>query len=670
MAKSRKKPQNTQNISPANNLLQKPVIQNAAVDPRKEYLSGGILSSELGTSGMMSGIAGINGRVLGTTKDDLVKEFGIEIYRQMYKDPKIHKCIKLLKVNSLGDGVEFLPCLSDNDPNYEAAKRVSDFCTYAIKGLNKPLKNTLEQMLDALVYGHKIAEIVYKNEYIEEFGGTFLTLQSIKPKPIGVARFVVDNSFNVLGIVGTNRIYNLKDDTFADLELLNSSTVIQRDSEVFVLDENGQEHKFLNIDKFMILTIDTEDEDPRGRSMLRAAFNFWHLKQQIIPEVLRFLLVSSLPLLVGFTPEDQSDTSNRFLKDTDGNIQKNANGTPIVVNPELALLQGLVQARNATAIALRGGSKVEEVGGKGTGLSFFKALGEADSQIEQSILLQSLAVSEGKFSSRAQSETHMGVLENLTWDIKKSLADMVVHYLLKPLIKYNFGDSFIKYMPVVSLGDTERRNFSLEGSTVATLYGVGYLSEDQKRYADQMLGLPVRDSNYDQFRNITPDEALRYSDAVLKQSQLETDIKKSRELANLERVNQIVGLQTLLQPKSSGLNGATQKPTLDPSVVKAINDYTVAVLKDIEADKLANDEIRILETLTGIGSRAQKILTPQKQALGKLENLPTDKVVDTSLLPQRPSPGDGNNVPQSYVSTKAKRTTFSNFAKRVFGKNL
>lgn len=632
-------PLKTQDINP---------IESIYVDPRREYLAGGVLSK----STLRSGYG--RGNTLSGTPDDLMREFGYQIYDQMSKDPKVHKCIKILKVDSLGDGVDLLPSVSDSDPNYDTAKKIADFCTYAIKGLRKPLKDTLNQMLDALVYGHKIAEIVYKTEYVEEFGGTFLTLDSIKPKPIGLARFVVDNSLNILGIVGTNKIGQDGVSNNIEIEQVSSSNIVTRGENTFIKLEDGSENLFLNIDKFMVLTIDAEDDDPRGRSMLRAAFNFWNLKQQIIPELLRFILTCSIPLLIGFTPEDQEGQSAPLVRDSAGNIVRDSAGRPIAVNREEAMREALMQARNATTLAVRGGSKVQEVGGTGSGLPFYKSLEMCDSQIEASILLQTLATSEGRYSSRAQSQTHMDTLENLVWDIKKVLADTVTYQLLKPLIKYNFGKEYIKYLPVVSLGDTERRNFSLDGATVATLYSVGYMSEDQKRYTDQMLGLPVRDASYNPLKNITADEALRYSDAVLQQSKLESDIKKQREASNLERVNQIVGLQTLLQTTNVDSAG-NSTPSIDASIIAAINEFTVSVLADIAKDKLDDDQTRILGTLVGIGARAQQVLTPQKLALGKLDSLDADSVVDTTLKPAGPSSGTGDSVPQPYISTKSSK---------------
>lgn len=630
----------------------KNTVQNLpSADPRKEFLVGGILSNILGLRSNLYG----SSNTLSASNDDLMKDYGYQIYDQMAKDPKVYKCLKIIKVNTLGDGVEFLPCLSDNDPNYEIAEKISEFCSFAVKGLKKPLKETLAQMLDAVKYGHKIAEITYKTEFVEEFGGTYLTLDSIKPKPIGLARFVVDDAFNILGIVGSNNLVEKTSSYNVDATAIEKSeNIYSRNGKTYIKTVDGVENVFLSTDKFMYLTIDPEDEDPRGRSMLRSAFTFWNLKQNIIPEILRFILTCSIPLLIGFTPQDVEGQQAPILKDADGNIVKDALGRPILVNREEALREALIQARNATALALKGGSDVKEIGGKGSGLPFYKTLEMADSQIEASILLQTLATSEGRYSSRAQSQTHMDTLENLIWDIKKTVADMLVHQLLTPLIKYNFGKQYLKYMPVVSLGDTERRNFSLDGATVATLYAAGYLSEDQKRYTDQMLGLPVRNSNYDQFRNITPDEALRYSTAVLEQSQKESEIKKTREAANLERVNQVVGLMQLLQPKSVGKDGVSAGSGVGSDIETAINSFVKIVLEDIEKDKLTEDETRIFETLLGIGSRAEKVITPQRKQLGNLDNLDANKLVDTGIQPTKPVSGDGNTVPQPYISSKGK----------------
>lgn len=629
-------------------------INNPYVDPRKEYLSGGVLSTGIGINSNFD-----FSRTLGGTNDDLMQEFGYSIYSQMSKDPKISKCIKLIQISVLGDGIEFLPCVSDNNPEYESAKKISDFCTYAIKNMNKPIRVALEQMLEAIIYGHKIAEIVYRNEYIEEFGGTFLTVEAIKPKPIGLARFVVDQSMNVLGIVGNgiNSSAGQKSPSQkaissekAGIEVVNPDNIYQRGGKTYVRTSDGQENVFLNLDKFMVLTINTEDEDPRGRSMLRAAFNFWHLKQQVIPEYLRYLLTCSIPLLIGYTPEIEGAAA--YVKNPDGSIKKDSLNRPLQMNQEEALREALMQARNATTLALKGGSKVQEVGANGSGIPFYKALEVFNSEIESSIVLQTLASSDSKFNTRAASETHLSVFEQLAWSLKECVADMLTHYLLKPLVKYNFGKQYLKYLPSVSLGDSERRNFALDGATISALYSVKYMSEDQKRYTDRMLGLPVRDPNYEQSQ-ITPDEAFRYSDAILQQAKLEAEIKKEREAAKLERVNQIVGLQTILQAKSVGADGKATS-NVDSGVAKAINDLTIAIMKDIQGDVYDQDVTRITATLLNAGKNAKKVFTPEALNIGDTGAVDIEKSISSDIVRPKPVSGDPAGIQTPYISTENK----------------
>ncbi len=657
-------------LKPPTNTKNGGELDNPYVDPRKEYLSGGTLSTGIGLNSNFD-----FSRTLGGTNDDLMQEFGYSIYSQMSKDPKISKCIKVIKIAALGDGVEIVTSVPDQHPEFDDAKMISDFCSYAVKNMNKPMKQVLEQMLDAIVYGHKIAEIVYKNEYIEEFGGTYLTIASIKPKPIGLARFVVDQSMNVLGIVGNGVNSNTGQISPADkaiipsrkdTENIKANNIYQKNGRTYVKSEDGTENVFLNLDKFMYLTIDTEDEDPRGRSMLRAAFNFWHLKQQVIPEYLRYLLTCSIPLLIGYTPE--IDGGAAYVKNPDGTIKKDSMNRPLQMNQEEALREALMQARNATTLALKGGSKVQEVGANGSGIPFYKAIEIFDNQIEMSILLAPLATSEGRFQARAASETHLSTLEGLIWSIKGSLADMLTKYLLTPLIKYNFGDSYLKYMPAISLGDTERRNFLNDASAIAALYSAGYISEDQKPFTDAILTLPPRNTEYDQLKEITRDEALRYSDAILKQADLESSIKKNREAANLDRIQQVVGLQELLQPKSTGINGKPSK-AVSSDVEKIINEFTKSVLDDIRKDTLDEDTARITKTILNIGSRTHQVLSPQNLKLGKIESLDPTITDDSSLKRPESSGPSGQTGSLPYISTKgsSKPTTFSRIKKKILG---
>lgn len=443
-------------------------LTTAKIDPRKEYLAGGFLSS-------------YQSQALSSRIDDI----NPRDYEDMLNDPEVSKCINVLKISTLGDGVSLIPAVSEKDPDYEQAYEICDFCNSAIMGLEKPLRDTLEQMMDALAFGHKIAEITYKTGTLKGYEGEKLLLDRIKVKPRNSVRFVVDNRFNILGFVG-----KLASNQGLAQTLSSSEPLTLTSGQVTPI-INGM--PLLPKEKFMVLTIRAKDEDPRGQSMLRPAFNAWTLKNLVWPEYLRYLLVCAIPLLVGTTAPEEGQAAD-FQRDLTGNPITDSEGRYIQVNPVEALRDALTQARNATTVALKAGSVVKEVGGQGAGTPFYKAIDTFDSQIETGILLQTLATSEGTHQSRAASQTHMTVLDSLVYWLKGVIIDMLISDLLKPLVRFNFGDDALDLVPLISLGDTERREFATDAAAVGSLFSVGYLQPDQLPETDLMLGLVPRES--------------------------------------------------------------------------------------------------------------------------------------------------------------------------------
>ena len=472
--------------------------RTAVVDPRREYLTGGVLSA-----------VGQGARTLSSEVDDITREVSPRVYEQMLTDPEIAKTVNILKISVLGDGVTLVPAIPESEEGHEEALLVSAFCESAIKGLERPLRDTLEQMMEAIVYGHKIAEIVYKTDTIRGWKGEYMLPDKIKVKPRNVANFVVDNKMNVIGIVG-----KLADQQGTSATPFPTATpggtpegllpkeqrlkLVGSDADAAAPLKIGQDAEgratingrpILPIEKFMVLTIRGKDEDPRGQSMLRPAFNAWHLKTQVWPEYLRYLLMCAIPLLVGYTPEDEK---KEIKRDSTGAPITDAEGRFIEANPVEALRDALLQARNATTLALKGGSKVQEIGAQGAGTPFTKAIEILDRQMEAGILLQTLAVSEGIHQNRSAAEAHMSILDMLVWWLKGVVADMLVADLLRPLVRFNFGDDALELVPMVSLGDTERRDFATDSIAISTLYKAGYLQPDQLKQTDAMLGLAVR----------------------------------------------------------------------------------------------------------------------------------------------------------------------------------
>lgn len=616
-------------------------------DPTQEYLTAGYFSNfGYGTDD-----------ILASSNDDVIAAYGSQLYEEMMKDPKVSKCINVLKIYTLGDGVELAPCLGENDPNYYTALAIEQFCSQALKSLEKPLRDTIEAMLDALIYGHKIAEITYEFRELPEVDfavrgkrpasavtktANYLLPKSVKVKPFGTARFVVSKTYSILGVIGNNLLVKNKL-KLIDKRKINSAAISEKSDGIHI-NVDGKDHKFLDRDKFMILTVRGKDEDPRGQSLLRAAFNPWHVKEQIYPEYMRFMLVCAIPIIVGFTPKEEPGTIG-------ADIVRNADGSPVMqdgqmvrVNPVAALRAALLEARNATALALKGGSDIKTITNNGDGGVFTKAIETFNEEIETAILLQTLATSESRYQTRAASQTHMTVLDQLVWSLKGKVCDMVANDLVKKIIKLNFGEWALKFTPVVSLGDTERRDFSVDAAAVAALYASGFISEDQKRHYDLILGAPPRDENYNPFRRISPTESLQIAKSVYEQEKLQTEVEINKERANTERVKQIEALAALTAVEGMSSDNLSK--------INSLIDDLIADAKDQIKNAAPN---MILEGLTEASKRSEWITGRPSDDISDLGKLPGGNLVDTNQAPEKPS--SGPDIRGGYIPKSASKTT-------------
>jgi hypothetical protein len=451
--------------------------KTVAIDPTKEYVAG--FAPRAGAFGTSDGVFTLS----GVAQQPGVREHPVQTYEQMTSDPKVSKDLDILTIGTLGDGVELLPAVPETDEFHDEALAITEFCQTALNGLRIPLRYTLQQMMDALVYGHKIAEIVYKTSPVKGFEGEYLIPDRIKVKRLDAVKFVVDNKGNVIGLT----VSHLADDKANKSPSKNMNLTRGTNNEPLV---NG--HPILPREKFMVLTINGKDSDPRGQSILAPAFQAWHMKTQIWPEYFKYLLLCAIPLLVGFTPENDTAVKE-ILRGADGQpLVDPVTGGYIEANPVVALRDAMLQARNAEVLAVKGGTAIQEIGGQGAGTPFFKAIELFDNQIETAILLQTLATSEGVHQSRAASLTQMSVLDQLIWWLKGVVVDMLVADLLRPMVRFNFGDDALEFTPRATLGDTERREFATDSIAIAQLYKSGYLQPDQLKQTDAMLGLGIR----------------------------------------------------------------------------------------------------------------------------------------------------------------------------------
>ncbi len=438
-------------------------------DPEAEVLPA--LPGSRWPSNSLIGAAGALVQTLPTAHDDLTQDFGWDVYDQMALDPQIHAGRRILVTAALNQPVQFsIPVprqLADgaDNPQYTRAAKLTAFIRDGFRRLPVPLETTLFEMATtALTHGHCLAEKVEgpPARVLPNYG-PLRVLADLKPRPLTVYRFVQDRYANTLGV------------TPADTP--TGRTTAQRGHLADGAPIYGMEH-------FALLTWDGKHRDPRGQSLLRAAFGAWWKKRQAEPGLLAYLARFGQPSLdlemAPNTPEQVPDPTTGAL----------------VNSRDLYLAMG--EAYQAGGIQVRPpGSKSALQEANGDGAAYINAEALWNREISMALLGQTLATNEAQHESRAAATVHQDILALLIRYIKFWLADFVYHQLIVPWVRINFGDSAVPLAPTVSLGQTDPENLAAVANAIAQMTSAGYwdaakMPPDIGAQLDVRLNFPER----------------------------------------------------------------------------------------------------------------------------------------------------------------------------------
>lgn len=429
----------------------------------RQYLAKPVgLTKEYVVDGRVSNWLGATLRRLPHPIDELSRDLGLEVYDRMRKDPQVRSCLRLLQAAILEDGIQLSPAVSDQATDgYETSVEIKEEAEAMLDKLDPTLEATLQDLSLAMVYGNRVAEQVYSVESGLK-KDRLLQLTRLKVKPNRSVTMVTDPYLNLVGIAPSANILT---------QSVGPQDVMPRA-------------------KFVVLTWDMEDSDPRGTSILNAGYTAWWRKYQIIPEWLRYLAQFGGPSLIGYTAEGAVPTPS---VDAYGNPILDDNGNPVLTTPETALLTALLEFQNSQAMALPYSSKVDLVQSDGTGEAFTRAILLANSEITKSILTQELATEQSRNQARSAAQVHQDALDTIVRQGKTTVCTTIVKDLLRPWIRYNWGESALKFCPRVTLGTTEEQDRPETVRSFATLFSSGFLHPSQLPAVDRVLGLPVRD---------------------------------------------------------------------------------------------------------------------------------------------------------------------------------
>lgn len=404
--------------------------------------------------------------------DDIERDFGMETYERMLNDSALGSSLIQIKISVLSDGIRFLspvsaPASFKDDPDgkalYDKCEEYRQFIEQMCGRLQQPLEDILDELLDALVFGHVVAEQTYAPE------GGRLILKCLRVKPRTAYAFVVDKFMELQGLISTGNVGEV-----ASPPLVSSENVIPRE-------------------KFLIFTHSGKGGDPRGRSILRMAYNPWYLKQQVWPQYLKYLAQFGTPSVAGILPPNPADVE---LADSAGSvIVDQESGSASTMSAADAMLAKLIAFANGTAIVLENGSSIEPIEVQGDGSAYTNAIDTFDRQMVRAVIIAVRATMEAEHSSKADSQTAQDTVGEYTQFIRRRLEAAFYRDVIVPAIRYNFGDEAAspEFCPFLSLSSTDGENVIELANAVANLARAGYLHVSQKEGIDAMLGFPKRD---------------------------------------------------------------------------------------------------------------------------------------------------------------------------------
>lgn len=386
--------------------------------------------------------------------DDLSGEFGLQVYREMMRDPAIEAALNLLKGLILNTSWKVKAAEAETDTEQAQADELAAFVEAAFSESESPLELVLDEALDSLAIGAQPCEIIWR--YGQWRGRPALMPESIEAKPREDVAIVRDEFDRLVGYAAR------KPGTTPGL--VAAIGVVRRED-------------ILPKEKFFCVV--------HKKSVLRSAYNAWLLKTRVIPEMYRQLQNFATGRIIGFLPEDAGGA--------DGLVGNEEGEEHALQTPEQAMLETLIALTGNSAGVLPHGSDLRIEHGSGTGEAFLKALDWCDRQMVMGIISLYQGLLEAQHSSKASSEAAFSGLVMLNYRRRVRLAEEIKKQIIRPMVRMNFGEDALRFCPAIAVERDVLAERAYLIDAVSRLFASGFLHESQLAEMDRILGLPPRD---------------------------------------------------------------------------------------------------------------------------------------------------------------------------------
>lgn len=396
--------------------------------------------------------------------------------RTLRLDAEIESDVSILADSVFSDGLEIVPAIMDEeDEESTTAAEIADFMRVAISDAQRPFESVLKEMFKgAFYYGTKVGEIVLRLQTDARVDGK-LVLDRINAKPPSATAFVTDRFYNVLGLVGARR---------------PGQTIVTTGSVSLSKDE------IIPREKFLILSFELENNDPRGLSQVRAAFEPYCDKKLSREQWKEWRRTSAIPKKVGITPEKAIDVT---VKNSDGSPLIE-DGVPKVITAQKALMNSLEGFANNSAITAPYGTDIKQLEVSGKGEQFVQHFKSCNGEIRKVILGDSLITGEADKDARAARESSKDVSDIKKQALRSVVEQAVERDVFQLLTVVNFGADKAHLTPKCFLGDTEATDWATD-LNAASKAGYSFAPEHFKQL-DAQFGVEPRQEQPDA---ITPE---------------------------------------------------------------------------------------------------------------------------------------------------------------------
>jgi hypothetical protein len=386
------------------------------------------------------------------------------IRRQMLTHPKIYQNVQLLKSAILGDGGRVLPCVPPSHKKFKLASELATVCAFGLRHIQGSWHGTARQLLDCVHECHKVAAKTFRIQESGEYRNYWFH----------------------------DRLDVLPNESFQFMQDKNGNVV------KLSLWRKGKRREYWR-ERFCVLTFRPINGNIWGTSVLPASYEPWYKDVQIDPEEMAMIAQFGRPTVVvvapGYGPTGQVPQRVPVMK-ADGTPDIDpATNQPKTISQEEAIAHSLTAYEAGSILVLPGDSEFQLAQAQ-NGTDLFRSTREQNARYMAAAILGTDQANESQRqkstdnSAAAQATVGLGVTDG-----KRMLEEMVESDIFTDIVRYNYGDAALDYLPLYDLGSGENTRLVGLMNAVSAYVSNGAFDKTQWWEYCSQVGLPLPDPN-------------------------------------------------------------------------------------------------------------------------------------------------------------------------------